>query len=194
MSRRFHRFNKHLTYADDAKEGVSLLIRIRLPWLIVGLAVGTLITFLVSRFESVLADEVSLAFFIPIIIYMSDAVGTQTETIYVRNMSVDDKQAKFSKYFFKELILGMTIGAICGFTIGLVAYFWLDSFQVALTVGLAMLASMSAAAVFALVVPSLLHKVASIDPAVGAGPFTTVMQDMISLLIYFLIASAIILH
>ena len=74
-------------YADDAKEKVGFLLRLRLPWLIIGLVGGTLASFLVSRFEEILSQNISLAFFLPLIVYMSDAVGTQTETIFVRNLA-----------------------------------------------------------------------------------------------------------
>ncbi|MBI4100942.1 magnesium transporter [Candidatus Microgenomates bacterium] len=192
MRRRLPRAHaERLLLADDATEQVGLLLRLRLPWLIVGLMIGTVITFVISRFEKVLSEQLSLAFFIPIIVYMSDAVGTQTETIYVRNLS--HQQAKFSIYFIKELTLGLVIGAISGGLVGVVAWVWLGSPSVAATVALAMWASITVAAIFALFVPTLLHKVAHVDPAVGAGPFTTVLQDLISLLIYFLIAGAIIL-
>ena len=189
---RIRRTFKRLIYVDDATEEVGLLIRLRMPWLIVGLVVGTVITFVVSRFERVLSQQVSLAFFIPVIIYMSDAVGTQTETIYVRNLSL--KQAKFSVYLIKELLLGLVVGAVSGSLIGSFAWLWLKAGKVALTVGLATFASITSAAVIALIIPTLLHKFRNTDPAVGAGPFTTVLQDLVSLLIYFLIASAVILH
>jgi len=182
---------KKLIYADDATEEVGLLIRMRLPWLILGLVFGTMITFMVSRFEHVLAEQVSLAFFIPVIVYMSDAFGTQTETIYVRNLSL--KQAKFSVYLFKELMLGLVVGSISGFLLGSFAYIWRDSLAIGATVGLALFVSITSSSMVALIVPTILHKLVRIDPAVGAGPFTTVLQDMISLLIYFAIASAIIL-
>lgn len=183
---------KKLIYADDATEEVGLLIRIRLPWLILGLVFGIIITFMISRFETVLNEQVSLAFFIPVIIYMSDAFGTQTETIYVRNLSL--KQAKFSVYLVKELLLGLVVGSISGLLLGLFALIWIQSPAIAFTVGLALFASITSAAIVALIVPTLLHKLVRIDPAVGAGPFTTVLQDMISLLMYFAIASAIILR
>jgi Mg/Co/Ni transporter MgtE len=123
-----HHIKKRLEkviYADDATEDVGLLLRLRLPWLIVGLLIGTGMTLLVSRFEAVLSREVSLAFFIPVIVYMSGAVATQTETIYVRNLA--RRQAKFSTYLVKEFILGLLIGGLCGSFIGLASWVWINS-------------------------------------------------------------------
>ena len=191
MDSRLKKHFKRLVYADDATEGVSLLLRLRIPWLIIGLLIGSLVTFIVSRFQTVLSSQVSVAFFIPIIVYMSDAVGTQTETIYVRNLSL--KQAKFSIYLVKEVLLGLMIGALIGSLLSLFAFFWLNSAKLALTILLAMSASITSATVIALIVPTILHKLLRIDPAVGSGPFTTGVQNVVSLLIYFVIASLIIL-
>lgn len=183
---------KHIVYADDSTENVSLLLRLRLPSLIIGLIIGGLITILISRFQRVLNQQLSLAFFIPVVVYMADAVGTQTETIFVRNLSIK-KQAKLSVYVIKELFLGAIIGLIAGALVSIFAYLWLNSVGLALTVGLAMLASITIAAVLAIFIPTIIHKIANIDPAVGAGPFTTVLQDLITVIIYFVIASLIIL-
>jgi len=184
------RAREHLILADDATEDVGLLFHLRAPWLIVGLVIGGLITFVVSRFENVLSEQVSLAFFIPIIVYMSDAVGTQTETIYVRNLT--RKQVKFTTYLFKELALGLIIGLIAGVVLGAFAFIWLGSLEVALTTGVAMATSIISAAAIALIFPTVLHGAFKIDPAVGAGPFTTALQDLTSILIYFAVATLII--
>lgn len=59
---------KRIIYADDSTEGVSLLVRLRIPWLIVGLLGGTLASFLISNFEKILSENISLAFFLPLIV------------------------------------------------------------------------------------------------------------------------------
>jgi len=183
--------SKHLIYADDQTEGIGLLLRLRLPILFVGLVLGATISIIVSRFEAVLAQDVSLAYFIPFIVYVSDAVGTQTQTIYIRNLN--KKGTRFGTYLLKECLLGLIIGLIFGALVGGFTLMWLKSHVLALTVGAAMFASIATAPVVAILVTHLL-RIEHQDPAVGAGPFTTVIQDMLSLLIYFGIASAIILR
>ncbi len=178
-------------YANDATEKVSLLLRLRLPWLAIGLLFGSITTLIVARFETLLATEVRLAFFIPIIVYLSDAVGTQTETIYVRNLA--KRQTRFSIYLVKELTIGLILGVIFGLAMALFAFIWLRSEEVAATVGIAMFASIASATVIALIVPTILRNRHQ-DPALGSGPFTTVIQDLVSLLIYFLVATALILR
>ena len=76
---------------DDATESVDHLIEHRVPWLFMGLLGGLVTVFIISRYEAILALDVRLAFFIPVIVYLSDAVGTQTETIYIRALAYKKK-------------------------------------------------------------------------------------------------------
>jgi magnesium transporter len=175
---------------DDDKETVTLMIEHRLPWLIIGMFGGIGATLLSAKFEALLATNIRLAFFIPVIVYMADAVGTQTETVYVRNLTT--RTVKFHTYLLKEFILGNVIGLFFGVGIALFAYMWFKDIGTAFTVGYSMFATMGTAPLVALIVPTIIKKEHK-DPAVGAGPFTTVIQDLLSLLIYFYIASIIIL-
>lgn len=176
-------------FEDDVKEPVGHLLEHRLPWLVLGLLGGILTSVIISKYEDILSADVRLAFFIPIIVYLSDAVGTQTETIYVRHLKKTG--TGFAKYLVKETILGLSLGAIFGLIIGLFAAYWLKAPTVGLTVGLAMLINITIAPVLATVIPTVLYKEHS-DPALGSGPLATIIQDLISLLIYFFIASLII--
>lgn len=175
--------------AEDSTEPVSLLLRLRLPWLLGGLMIGGVLTLFVSKFESVLSREVSTAYFIPIILYLSSAVGNQTEAIFLRH--IKKGKSDFGEYFLKELALGLLLGTILGGAMWLFSSFWVPD-RVALTVGLALFASITVATVLGLVVTAVIFREHQ-DPAVGAGPFFTAIQDFISVLIYFLVASAILL-
>lgn len=177
--------------ADDATEGVSLLLRLRLPWLLVGLVAGGFATVLVSRFEVLLEQHVSLAFFMPIIVYMGGAVGTQTETIFVRNMARG--RISLHTYLLKEIALGILIGLVSGVLFGGFAFAWIRDFELAVTVGLAMAGTAAVAPVTALIVPALIRREHK-DPALGAGPFVTIIQDILSIVIYFIVATAILLR
>ena len=178
----------HIT--DDAKEHIIPLLKERFPWLLLGLGGGILATIIVSKFENVLSANLSLAFFFPVIVYLADAIGTQTENIYVRNLS--KFKDNFFKYLFKEILVGLTFGLIFGIILGLFAKYWLGSDQIGFTVGVAMFINGTIAPIVALSVSELLFKERS-DPALGAGPFTTVIQDLLSILIYLTVAFLVIL-
>ncbi len=174
---------------DDAKEPIGHLIEHRLPWLTLGLFGGMITAVIVSKYESVLSGDIRLAFFLPIIVYMSDAVGTQTETIYVRHLA--KKGAGITGYLAKEILLGLGLGLIFGVALAVFAHLWLHSIKIAWTVGLAMFINVLVAPVLALAIPTILAREHT-DPALGAGPFATILQDLISILIYFFIATVII--
>lgn len=174
---------------DDTKESLVSLISERLPWLTLGLIGGIVVTIIVSKFEAILSQNISLAFFLPVIVYMSDAIGTQTETIYVRNLA--KFKDNFFKYLIKELLTGMVFGLIFGILLGLFANIWLGLSQVAFAVAIAMFINGTLAPIIALVVPEVLFKEHE-DPALGAGPFTTLLQDLISLSVYLMVATVII--
>lgn len=175
-------------YTDDLREPVGHLIEHRLPWLVLGLLGGIIASVVVSKYEQILEADLRLAFFIPLIVYLSDAVGTQTETIFIRRLKRTGKG--FFPYLWKETFLGLSLGLIFGLVTGIFAYYWLGSPSIALTVALAMLINLSLAPMLATIIPELLYKEHS-DPALGAGPLATIIQDLISLLVYFLFASLI---
>lgn len=176
---------------DDSKESVTLMVEHRLPWLVIGLGGGILATILAARFEKLLTANIELSFFIPVIVYMADAVGTQAENVFVRNLG-RRARVKFTSYLFKELALGIFLGGVFGLAIGTFAYLWFGALATALTVGFAMCFTMAIAPAVALIISEVLFKEHT-DPALGSGPFGTVIQDLLSLLIYFFIAGLIIL-
>src|SRR3990167_1622438 len=121
---------------NDIKEPIGHLVEHRLPWLVLGLLGGIITSLIVSNYEKILSADLRLAFFIPIIVYMSAAIGTQTETIYVRQLKKSG--GALSKYFLKETALGLILGLIFGLATAVFAAYWLKSPLIAFTVGLAM--------------------------------------------------------
>ena len=174
---------------DDSREKVTLMIEHRLPWLFVGLVGGILATFLSSRFSALLERNIELAFFIPVIVYMAAAVGSQTQSVYVRNLGRDGVRLK--AYLLKEIALGTVVGGLFGLSIGIFSYLWFGIFKTSLSIGFSMFLTMSFAPVVALLVPTIIQKEHK-DPAVGSGPFTNLIQDLISLSVYFAIATFVI--
>jgi magnesium transporter len=180
----------HRPIADALDGRVRDLVGLRLPWLLLGLAGGMVATALVELFEPALRRELALAFFIPVIVYMSDAVGTQTETIYVRSLALGRRDV--GRYLAREARVGLTIGAICALLMAAFALLWFGSTRVAAIVGMAMFASIAIATLIGVAVPWTLERLGR-DPAFGSGPLATVVQDLLSLLVYFGVASLVLL-
>lgn len=168
-----------------AEEPVSRRLLHRLPWLLVGLVGAMASAVLVGAFEAQLEQVVLLAFFVPAVVYMADAVGTQTETLLIRGMSASIDMKTVVR---RELITGVLIGALIGlafFPFALIG--WGDA-DVALAVALALAASCSIATSVATVLPRLLSRLGS-DPAFGSGPLATIIQDLLSIAVYLAIAT-----
>ncbi|HEX4953850.1 MAG TPA: magnesium transporter [Thermoanaerobaculia bacterium] len=171
-----------------SEEPVPRRFRHRLPWLLVGLAGALVAADLVGSFESQLADQVMLAFFIPGIVYLADAVGTQTETVVVRGLSVGVSVRRMLR---RELLAGLAIGlALAAAAFPLLLWRWGET-DLALGVSLALFAACSTATIAAMALPALLDAL-HLDPAFGAGPLATVIQDLLSILIYFAIVTAVV--
>lgn len=173
-------------YADDDKYPVAKLALMRIPSLIIGLAMGFILSFVTSRFEEVLATNVQVVFFLPFIVYMADAVGTQTQTIYARDLGRG--RAKFSNYLKKETALGLLLGSIFGLVSGLIVVWWLENILIGISVGFSMLLAVFTAPLVALVVTEI-FQLEHQDPAVSTGPIATVIQDVLSVVIYGFVAS-----
>lgn len=170
---------------DLVNSNVWEVLKARLPWLIVGLLIGIAASFLVSKFEGVLVENTALAFFITMITYMSDSVGTQSETIFIRTQAI--RNFNVLKYIFRELLIGALMGGILGVFAGVFAALISGDFQIGIILGLSLFLSMSISTVLACVTPVVLKRLKK-DPAVGSGPFTTAIQDMVSVVTYFTIA------
>jgi magnesium transporter len=169
------------------KARVGKLVRMRLPWLLVGLAGGIVATFIISYFEGALEEVIALAFFIPVIVYMGDAVGHQTQLIFIR--SLGNEEINLKTYILREIGVDFVIGIILALGLIIFAQLWLGSPIAATIIGLTMFINIFKAGTIALGIPLLLQKLKK-DPALGAGPFTTTVQDLLSIIIYFAIATA----
>jgi magnesium transporter len=172
----------------SSEETVERRFRHRVPWLLVGLAGALVAADFVGAFEAALQDKLMLAFFIPGIVYLADAVGTQTETIVVRGLSVG---VPMRQVVPRELLGGIAIGLALALVAGPIVWWRWGEADVALCVGLSVFAACSTATITAMALPWALDSF-SIDPAFGAGPLATVIQDLLSILIYFAVAAAVV--
>lgn len=164
------------------------LFRQRVPWLFFGLLGAMGATLLVRSFEHVLMRELSLAFFMPLIVYMAAAIGVQTQTLYVRSLVLGSSSVK--KLFPRELGMGLAIGLCCAGPLFLFALVAFQSFTLAWIVGTALILTMFSGVAVALVITTVLMQTKK-DPALGGGPFATIVQDILSIIIYFAVATAV---
>ena len=165
-------------------------VRDRLPWLLVGLLGSGLATWVVAWFEQALEARVAIAFFVPGIVYLADAIGTQTEAITVRGLSLS--HASLRTLVAGELWTGFVMGLILG---GLAFPFvWLgfSDLHLAFAVCLALVMAGTFSTTIGLLFPWFFSHLGK-DPALGSGPIATILQDVLSLIVYFVIITLVVL-
>jgi magnesium transporter len=172
--------------ASEERVGRRLLHR--MPWLAIGLVGAMASAWIVGSAEDQLTRTVQLAFFLPAIVYMADAVGTQTETLAVRGLSVG---VPIRRTLGKDLLAGSLIGSLIAALFFPFCLLMFHDVSLAVTVSLSLLASCAVASVVALALPWLLNALHK-DPAFGSGPLATVVQDLLSIVIYLALAGAIV--
>jgi len=170
-----------------AEEQVTRRLWHRLPWLLIGLLGAMASAVIVGAFEDQLDRKVLLVFFVPGIVYMADAVGTQTEAVVIRGLSVG---VRLRPIVGRELLTGVMIGLAIGATFFVFALLVWDDASVAAAVAIALVASCSIATMLAMALPWMFQRAGS-DPAFGSGPLATVVQDLVSIAVYLATATLI---
>lgn len=169
-------------------EPVLLRLWHRLPWLIVGLIGALLAAGVVGNFEVALAEHVLIAFFVPGVVYLADAIGTQTEALVIRGLSLGIGIRRIAgREIATGAILGLLLGGVSLIVVGVI---WQD-WRVAVSVAISLFAAASIATVIALLLPLIISKFGK-DPAFGSGPLATVIQDILTVTIYLATASALV--
>ncbi len=160
--------------------------RVRLPWLFAAFGGGLLAALLIRAYTPLLRQATVLACFIPVVLGMGGNIGTQAATIMVRGLSTGRiSLVQAGTVIFKEVRIALLLGLFYGALLGMAAFLLGEmTAKGAAVIGVALLASMTMAALFGSILPVLL-KTAHIDPAVATSPFVTTSVDLLGLLAFF---------
>ncbi|MGV0791878.1 magnesium transporter [Mycolicibacterium sp. XJ1819] len=169
---------------------VANLVRSRVVWLLV-LAIGATLTVQVLEvFEATLAEVVALVLFVPLLIGTGGNTGNQAATTVTRALALGDVgPADLFKVMFREFRVGFALGLLLGGAAYLLTSLVYDP-ALGAVIGLALLTVCTMAATVGGVMP-LVARAIGADPAVFSNPFITTFVDATGLLIYFLIAKAV---
>lgn len=180
----------------DEQEGLFKRLMWRAPWLLVTLCAGLFTASAMSYFNDRLWFVI-VPFFVPLIAGMSGNVGLQCSTILVRGMATGSLSAgSATQAIGKELMIGLMIGLLFGVGCGLVVYLLnhfgihhLAASPIALgtTVSFGVLAACLVATILGTFSPFFFARF-QIDPAVASGPIVTACNDVLSTLMFFLVA------
>jgi len=177
----------HLEFENTMQVPLNKAVMHRLPWLLVGLIGIIIAAGIINLFESTLEKYLILAFFVPAIVYMASALGTQHQTLFIRDLTILGKELKLHYYFIKQTLIAFIIGVIISVLIFFaVTLFWKQSF-IAIVIAVSMFATLMITSFTSLFVTLIIYKLGQ-DPALGSGPFATVISDMTSIVVYMLVA------
>lgn len=164
------------------------ILRVRIPFLLITLFGTMFAGTVIAGFEETLASVTALAFFIPVVMAMGGNVGSQSSTIFTRALALGQIDTKrFLKQWRKEVFVGFSMGLILGLIAASVVYLWQTDLDLTLIIATSIFLSITLATALGFMIPFILMKL-GVDQAAGAIPFITTIQDILGLLVYFLLA------
>ncbi len=178
----------HTAALDNVlSDSLSTSIKHRLPWLVLGLFGGLLAAGIIGQFEAILSRHLILAAFIPLIVYMADAVGTQMEAFIIRDIAINPR-LNFLRYVVRHTTVVALIGVLLSVLLFAGSLIFYGNVRVSLVVSLALLFAIISSVFTGLIVPYVFEKL-RLDPANASGPVATIIQDVVSVLVYFSVAT-----
>ena len=177
----------HLAMDNILEIPMLQAIKHRFPWLLIGLVGGLLAAQIISQFEQTIEKNLVLAAFIPLVVYIADAVGTQVEAFVIRDFALF-RQLNFRVYFFKQFSIVLIIAILLGGIIGLTGTFLYGTLPIAIVLAAAVIGAVISSLLTGLLIPFFFRKF-NFDPANASGPIATIIQDVLSVLIYFSVAA-----
>ena len=183
-----------LSAEEDLKEPLKRSIGKRLPWLMVLLGLGLVVSSVVGMFEHVVAHLTLIVSFQSLILDMAGNVGTQSLAVTIRVL-MDEQISGRQKLFLigKEARVGLVNGLILGtlsvvciglYLVALKGQTVMMAFSVSLCTGIALLLSILLSSICGTAVP-LAYKKMNVDPAVASGPLITTINDLVAVVSYY---------
>jgi magnesium transporter len=170
------------------------LYRKRIGWLLILVLVNLVSGLAIALFENAIEAVIALVFFLPLIIASSGNAGSQSATLMVRALAIGDVQANdWLRLWGKEFAVALGLGVTLGLAVSIVGV-WRGGpelgMELAMVVGFSMLAVVIMGAMIGMLLPFILQRL-NMDPATASTPLITSVADVLGILIYFSIASAI---
>jgi magnesium transporter len=178
----------HLEYENTMAIPLAARVLHRLPWLLIGLFGIILAAGVLSLFETTIQKHLILASFVPVIVYMSDAVGVQNQTLLIRDLALLGKEFQAGSYVLRQMLTAVLLAVVISVVLfGVVSLFWQQPF-VAFVIAASMLITLGISGTTALLVTLAISHF-RLDPALGSGPIGTIISDVTSVITYLLVAS-----
>lgn len=173
---------------DLENRSVLTSVQRRLPWLMINLGTAFLAAFTVTMFESVIAQVVALASSMSIVTGMGGNAGNQSLSVVVRGIALGELDFKKSWLLvFREMLVGITQGAIIGVLAGIILYMKVGNIMFGVIIFMAMVMNMLIATSFGFLIPLIIKRF-NFDPALGSSIFLTASTDIFGFFIFLSLA------
>ena len=180
-----------ISQAVEPSDNVFPQTAARLPWLLIGMIGGLANSVILGGFEGNLASNPKMALFIPLIGGTGGNVGIQSSAIVVQGLANNSlKQDNILPQILKEGIVSLINASIISLVVFVYNFFMLGDKGITASVSLSLFAVVMFASIFGTLVPMTLDRL-KIDPALATGPFITITNDIIGMMIYMFISSAL---
>lgn len=183
-----------LTEEEDLTETTVQSMKKRLPWLVILLFLGMLVSSVVGVFEGVVAVLPIVICFQSLVLDMAGNVGTQSLAVTIRVLMDENITGKQKLLLLvKEMKIGLLNGSLLGsmalLFLGIYihvskGYGWIGAFSVSGCVGISLVVAMMVSSLVGTVIPMFFHKI-KVDPAVASGPLITTVNDLVAVVTYY---------
>ena len=176
---------------DVLETSVVKASKVRLPWLLLGLAGGAFAAYVMSGYETALSELPEVAYFIPVIVALGGNIAIQSSSLVVRGLATGElRPVDLVKRTWKEVRVSMLNGLICAVLLAGLAWWITGEWIMGVTTAGALLLVVLLAAVVGTAVPMLLKRI-HMDPAIATGPFITTTNDILGIIIYLAITFSV---
>ena len=180
---------------DESEEEreVGAITKKRAIWLGINLFTAIAASFVIGLFDKTIEAYVALAVLMPIVASMGGNAGTQSLTVMVRQLALQEinwHEAKAA--IVREVVVSLLNGLIFAVVMGLIAYVWFHDYKLGIVIGAAMVINLLCAGLFGATIPLMLKKM-GIDPAVASSVLLTTVTDIVGFFAFLGLAKVILL-
>ena len=179
-----------ITQDIETNDSVFELTKARLPWLLIGMFIEVIASFVLKGNEAAFTKYSTLIIFVPLLSATAGNIGVQASAIVVQGLANGSLKEFSRSYFSKEIAVAMISGSIISLLLLAYHSIMYQQYLVGLAISISMVVVILFAATLGTLVPLFLNK-NKIDPAIATGPFITTANDIFGIIIYFAVAKAI---
>lgn len=165
--------------AEDTFAAPARAARSRILWLSINLLTAFIASMTISLFQTTIDKIVYLAILMPIVASMGGVAGTQTLTIMIRGLTLQQiNKSNLSWLYKREVAVSILNGILLSIMVGGITYIWFEDAIIATLICIAMVVNLISSAIAGIFIPIILHKFNQ-DPAIAGSVVVTTVTDVI---------------